>query len=291
MNSRLALLVAVSLGFVLSSCTTKPVEKSTSVVKEPVKVTSTAGTNTAVKTEPVKTSVDPVVYYTKQSPSRITLNVTSTSDKQFDTIVRGVEGAIANSGFEVSADNPFFTVSVAGKLDKFDKFGNFYVYDSSSELSVQKNKPVEGKNPLLARISLKATGERKLGEDDAKSSAIGKLSESSSKWVKEVLDRELVEVEAVKAELPLEVFEKVFGPNRNNIQKNIDELLVRAGKLEGVLSCTLISMDAKKVIIEVVYRKKNFPNGIIYEKLSADINLKDSKDPVGDFLKCVFKVH
>lgn len=286
------LLTALSLGiFIIAGCATdkdegkvKTLAKTTVAEPEPVKAP-------VVSAKPVENKPEPIRYFTKVSTERISVSVKYKDDKTFEPVGRAIEGAIANSGYEVSNNNAFIFINIAGKIDKFDKFGNFLVYDGTAELSVYKNvKNDKGELPLVARTSVSEKGGRTLGEDSAKASLADKLAAKSVEWTNDVCKRELSDLAVVKATLPYSVFEKVFGPNKNDIQKSINDMLVRAGKLDGVFSCNLISVDDTSLTIEIVYRKKNFPNGIIYEQLSPDINLKNSKDPVGDFMKCVFKV-
>ena len=212
-------------------------------------------------------AIQPLKYYTKVAKRRIVIDVVDlTANKDFKSIGKSVSGSIANSGFEVGATNSYLVVSLKNSLGKFDKLGNFYVYKGKSEITVNRTrlellKDVLGQNTLIARKTIIATGERKLGKDDAIASLAEKLGASTAKWVDTVCKREVEGLQAEKIDFDMAIFTAAFTGLKK--AKGINLFLSTIAKKQGVLSCVQISDNNKKLSIECVYRKKDYPNGVV----------------------------
>jgi len=213
------------------------------------------------------TSVKPLKYYTKVSKARIVINVIDlTKNSKFNSIGKSIVVAIANSGFEVAATNPYLVVSLKNSLGRLDKLGNFYVYKGKSEITVNRTrieliKNIIGEKTLIAGKTISETGARKLGKEEAISSLADKLAESSAKWVKNVCDRESKALQAVKVDFDMNIFTTAF--KDYNVAKGINLILLKAANKPGVLSCVQTSKNTDKLSVEFVYRKKNYPHGLV----------------------------
>jgi len=235
-------------------------------------------------------------YLTKTMPARITVQVIG--DEKYTAITRAVEGSIANAGFEVLSDdlysgqkeNPYLSVLLRNSLGEFDKFGNYYIYKGKTELTVKRNVKTESAlKTVLARQTLSGKGSRKLGKDDAIESLVDNLGSQSADYMKKVCKREMASIAAVTVTLRKEAIRKVFGDNMGREQKVIAEILKRASKVDGIMSIHQIAVDINTITLEIIYRKKNFPNGVAHDYIDGNIKLR-SNDAVGEFMKYLFKI-
>ncbi len=225
--------------------------------------------------------VKPLRYFTDVSPSRIVVSVineTKTSD--FDAVGRSVTGAIANSGFEVSSKNPYLVVSIRNSLGKLDKLGKSIIYKGKTEITINRTiceylKNARGINTLLARTKITAKGDRKFDKDDAIDSLADKLAEKSAKWVAKVSKREMAGLSAVIVKFDMNIFRTAFADldrgvfydtlerNQPREQIGINLMLKKVAKFPGVLSCVETKRTRKTLTVEFVYRKKDYPHGLV----------------------------
>jgi len=107
--------------------------------------------------------------------------------------------------------------------------------------------------------------------------------------MKKVCKREMASIAAVTVTLRKEAIRKVFGDNMGREQKVIAEILKRASKVDGIMSIHQIAVDINTITLEIIYRKKNFPNGVAHDYIDGNIKLR-SNDAVGEFMKYLFKI-
>jgi len=235
-------------------------------------------------------------YMTKTTPARITVQVIG--DDKFTAITRAVEGEIANSGFEVLADNlrtgqkenPFLSVLLKNSLGEFDKLGSYYVYKGKTELTVKRNvKTLNALKTVLARKTISVKGDRKLGKDDATESLVEKLGSQSADYMKQICKREMEAVKAVNVTLRKEAIRRVFGKNMGAEQRIIGAIIKRASAIDNILSIHQVAVDMNSITLEVIYRKKNFPNGVVHDFIDGNVQV-GSSDPIGEFMKYLFKI-
>lgn len=287
-------LIAVSALVALSTgCPTTRVaiiDESRTPVKgsdQKQKVTGYTPTPAPAKAQPKKAPVSvvkkamPLKYFTKVSPARIVMDVINeTKTGDFDAVGRAVAGAIANSGYEVSSDKPYLVVSIRNSLGQFDKLGNSVVYKGKTEITINRTRNefarnARGVNTLLARTKIKETGKREFSKDDAIDSLADKLAEASAKWVADVSKREMAGIISTKVEFEMAIFRAAFADldegfftdslkrNQSREQKGINLMLRKVANFPGVLSCVETARNKNTLTVEFVYRKKNFPHGLV----------------------------
>ena len=210
-------------------------------------------------------------YYTKVAKRRIVIDIVDrTPNGDYDSILKSLAGSIANSGFEVGSDNAYLVVSLNNSVSRIDGLGNFYIYKGMSEITVNRNrfelfKDLLGQNTLIARRTIKANGDRKLGKGEAFANLAEKLGNSASEWVATVCQRELDGLQAEKIDFDMAIFNEAFkGFNKG---KGINLFLEKIAHKPGVLSCVQLPYySSEKLSIECVYRKKEYPHGLVHQE-------------------------
>lgn len=235
-------------------------------------------------------------YLTKTMPARLAVQVVG--DSNYSAITRAVEGSIANAGYEVVSDslttgrneNPFLSVILRNSLGQFDKFGNYYIYKGKTELTIKRNvRTATAVKTVLARETISGKGQRKLGKGEAIKSLVDNLGEQAAEYVKRVCRREMAGVVAENITLRKEAIRRAFGENMGQEQRIISAILKRAAKIDGVISIHQVATDLNTFTIEAIYRKKSFPNGLVHDYIDGNIVIKSS-DPVGEFMRYIFKI-
>lgn len=278
MNSKLSLVVVVA--FAVAGCQS-PKHVTTTEDNKPLYQPKKEGKQ---EITPIKKEKQLLRYFTKSSSQRITLDVKTDGKTSFDEVKRAIEGGIANSGFEISSENPFIVLSLKNKIKKYDKFGNYYIYSGMTEISAKRSSTDKG---LIARTIVSTKGSRKLGQDEAVLSLYNAISKDAVTWVNDLCKREMKGLAATSIKLDMAIFKDVFTNSQVKLNSGIESFLKQVAKINGVMSCNLISKDNEKILIDLVYRKKNFPNGIVYGTI--EFNEKDKPKNVNELIKAIIK--
>jgi len=272
--------IALAALGILTGCNNLTQEQGFSV--EPA---SSGATPQAVKTETsakeVGQPVESLKLFNKIAPARIPIQIVSRKNKsEFGQIQRVIEGNIANAGYEVTDEKPYLTVAVEnGKIKTYDRIGNYYIIKSRVELTVHRTvydyrKTIWGKPHLLARTTVKAKGKRTLDKEDAIDDSADKLGAAAAKWTRGVCVRELKALSAVRVKFPttnmerifdkMYLFERVTGrviPRHRVFEECMTLLLKKIAAKKSIFYCQLVERNSKFISIEVLYRKKDYPNG------------------------------
>jgi len=242
-----------------------------------------------------KSNLENLRYLTKATPARIQIQVIG--DTKVELVTRAVEGAIANAGYEVIADsqhtgqndNPYLTVSLRNTLKEPDKLGNYYVCKGKTELSVKRNiKTASARKTLLAREVITAKGSRKLGLDDARDSIAEELGLQSAKYIKEVCNREMGGITAANLNIQKRMVRTMFDAKPGNEEVIVSQILKKVAAIDGILSVHQTSVSKDKITAQLIYRKKNFPNGVVREYIDGNFKLKSS-NKIEEFVKQLVK--
>ena len=257
------------------------VDKDSESSKPKMQKRTEAGALVGSKSESVGQSVKPVKYYTKIAQTRIPLQViVNNSDRDFYRAGRTIAGNIANLGFEITDAKPFLTVAIAnGNLTQFDKYGNYYVYKAEAEVTIHRNiydyiKTSHGNYNLLAEDTITSKGTRKLGQDEAAKSAAKELGKEASNWVEDVCKREMTGIKGEKVYLDRSMLNMAFAglfSNTNSFETCMNEMLKKIASRPGILYCIEAGRDNNSIIIEILYRKKDYNNGVFKPAVMSDI--------------------
>ncbi|HJO93256.1 MAG TPA: hypothetical protein QF753_07645 [Victivallales bacterium] len=233
------------------------------------------------KSESVSQPVKPLKYYTKIAQVRIPLQViVKNSDKNFYRAGRTIAGNIANLGFEITDEKPFLTVGIEnGVLTLYDKYGNYYVYKAEAEITVHRNiydyiKTSKGNYNLLAEDTITSKGTRKLGSSEACKSATKELGKKASNWVEETCKREMSGVKGEKVYLNMSMLRMAFAGlfnNTNSFETCMNEMFRKITARPGILYCMEAGRSNDSVEVEILYRKKDYPNGVFKPAVMSDI--------------------
>lgn len=248
-------------------------------LSEPARTTS--GALVSSKSESVSQPVKPLKYFTKIAQTRIPLQViVSNSARNFDRIGDNIAGNIANQGFEITDEKPFLTVAVKnGNLTKFDKLGNYYVYKAEADITIHRNiydyvKTQLGNYHLLANNTITSKGTRKLEENEAAKSAAQELSKEASSWVADTCRREMAGVKGEKVYLNTAMLKMAFAGffhNTNSFETCMNEMLKIIAARKGILYCIEAGRTGSDIVLEVMYRRKDYPNGVFKPAVMSDI--------------------
>jgi len=218
----------------------------------------------------------------------ITLKVRSADNSKVSrAVTKAVTGAVVKGGFKVADyEQPYAEIVVGNSgLERFDKMGNYYVYKAGCDYSLRRTDA-----KVLAQDKFEVKGGRKLGEVQAKDDAIRQLSNKVATDVVDMCKNDIANLKMVVIDLQMAIFKKAFGNNTQKVQRRLNQVLLRLAKYDGVVMCNLISNDWNTVKIRLVYKEGSFPNGIVYEYLDSKFSVKYSSDPVGSFIRKVFKI-
>jgi hypothetical protein len=163
---------------------------------------------------------------------------------------------------------------------------------------------------LLARSVQKAKGKRMLGREDAIDDSADKLAAKAADWTREVCVRELQGLKGVKVRFPTSLIRDIFDPSAfrgklklsdpidemvekalkmilfrvtrkvrvtplsGNFSRGINLMLEKISRQPGIFYCQLTGMDSKFITLEVLYRKKEFPNGPFSNLADLRVNFK-----------------
>ena len=256
-------------------------EKKTVQQSKSVQQKTVSGALVSSKSEPVGQSVKPVKYFTKIAQVRIPLQViVNNSDKNFSRTGRTIAGNIANLGFEITDVKPFLTVAIEnGILTEYDKFGNYYVYKAEAEVTIHRNvydyvKTSRGNYNLLAEDTITSKGTRKLSKNDAAKSAAKELGKETSNWVADTCKREMAGVKGEKVSLDVSMLRMAFAGlfnNTNSFETCMNEMLKKIAARPGILYCIEAGRTQNSVVLEILYNKKNYPNGVFKPAVMSDI--------------------
>ncbi len=251
--------------------------------------------------EVVGQPVEELKFFNQIAPARIPVQIFSRNNSTgFSKIQRVIEGNIANAGYEVTDEKPFLSVAIQnGKVDSFDKLGNYYVIKSRVELTVYRDvydyiKDALGRPHLLSRVTLKAKGKRILGREDAIDDSADKLAAEAAKWTRNVCIRELKGLDAVKVKFPADRLQKAFGyysHHRDFYERCLTVFMRKVAAKDGIFYCQIVGRDSNYLSFEVLYRKKDYPNGpfAILADLRVYFKGKTPEARVDEFLGYVMR--
>jgi hypothetical protein len=260
------------------------VKKKQTIKSKPVQGKTESGALKSSKTESIAQPVKPLKYFTRIASARIPLQViVKKSDKNFDRTGRTIAGNIANLGFEITDEKPFFTVAIEnGVLTLYDKYGNYYVYKAEAEITIHRNiydyiKTSRGNYNLLAEDTCTSKGTREIGKNGACKSATKELGKEASNWVEDICKREMAGVKGEKVYLSKSMLKLAFGGLYNNTNFfGMNEMLKKIATRPGILYCIEAGRSHDSVILEILYTKKDYPNGVFKHAVMSDITFHSS---------------
>lgn len=291
----------LAAGF-LAGCQNDYLVQESGTEAEPLK----AGAAPAAKintdaSQGINQPVENLKMFNKVAPARIPVRVIyQNNEAAFSKIRKSIIGNIANAGYEVTDQQPYLSIVIEdGKLGKYDKFGNYYTFKGRVSLTVHRNavdhdSTVGGSPRLLARTTLKAKGAQKLDIDEATDDVALKLSKEAANWTREVCVRELKGIQGVKVLLPTEHLYKAFWyytRDRQRFEQCLTLLLKKIAAQKDIFYCRLVGKDSDNITLEVLYRKKAYPNGPFADLANHRINLRGRtpEERVDEFLKYMMR--
>ena len=233
------------------------------------------------KSESVSQPVKPLKYFTKVAQTRIPLHViVRNCEPDFSRIGKNIAGNIANQGFEVTDDRPFLTVAIEnGSISQFDKLGNYYLYEAEAEISIHRNiydyvKTQLGNYHMLANNTIISRGTRQLAKSKAVKSAAKELSKEASNWVTDVCRREMAGVKGEKVYLNTAMLKMAFAGffnNTNSFVTCMNQMMKEIVGRKGILYCIESGRTDRDIVIEIMYNRKDYPNGVFKPAAMSDI--------------------
>lgn len=242
--------------------------------------------------------VEPAPEQTQASPqkvaqvvrSKVVVAVKDTSSDPGPTtreVAVKSEGRLIDRGFAVKGIEPFMTVRIGTDIVLFDKIGNYYVYEGTSDADIIRND-----TKVLGRRQFVIKGDRALDQSRAKRSVSDKLADEVSSWVAETCTARAMGVESIIVTLRISEWESFLGGQEKAARRKIESFANEANKLDGILSCHLVETGPSNRMFRfrVVYQADKFPDGVFTGMVQTDTLPEEiiESNPVLWLLKAVF---
>jgi len=177
---------------------------------------------------------------------------TGSSESVADILKTRVQGNLADQGFKQNILQPDFLVNMTVSTNKYDTFGEFFIYSSSVKVNVLGPPALN----TLAKKSFSAKGERKLGRGAALSNVAAKIAKPIENWLRSVLTPDRLRA------LTSDITVKIPDHYDQTPSAYATEMTGIISNMAGVRKCEVISNQNQTVVFRVDYDQDAFSEGL-----------------------------
>jgi hypothetical protein len=169
-------------------------------------------------------------------------------------VEKQVEGRLNQLGLQLMPGGGDLSVDISVKTDIFDKSGNYYRIEGTTDTQVRRNLD----RSIVDSRSINVRGERKLGESAARDTLAMELSRETANWVAGLLSDQSLHLSANDITIRLSMGKDSAEYSRLFIRE--------VEKLDGVASVMLTGQDfeSRQLTFRVVYFQRKIPQGILH---------------------------